>query len=151
MRTYEGTVTVEAHAAHAFSFITSAEAVGPCLPDVLALEVQDPTHFTAKVRVGLGPVRGALDLAAVIVPEDSGQGARLEVRGGGMGSGLDIKSQLTLTPVSPSATELRWTAEVGISGPLATLGARLIDGQAAKVTAQLFQNIRENMAAAPAR
>ncbi len=150
MRTYQGAVTVDVPADRVQSFVTSAEAVGPCLPDILALKVTAPTTFTARVRVSVGPVRGAFDLSAEIFPEDDGQGARLAVRGGGLGNGLDIKSRLGVTPVSPASTELSWQADVAISGPLAALGSRLIDAQAAKITAQLFQNIQQTMSDASA-
>ena len=50
-------------------------------------------------------------------------------------------SELQLAEVAPGSTELRWEARVTISGPLAALGARLIDGQAKRITAQLFDNI----------
>ena len=150
MRTYQGAVTVEVPADLVQSFVTSAAAVGPCLPDILALQVTAPTTFTATVRVGVGPVRGAFDLNAEIFPDADGQGARLTVRGGGLVNGVDIKSRLALTPVSPASTELVWEADVAISGPLAALGGRLIDGQAAKITAQLFQNIRQTMTGASA-
>ncbi len=141
MHTYTGTLALEAPLERVYRFITAAADVGPCMPDVASVDVKDDTHFQARVRVGVGPVRGSFDLSAAIVPDGEGKSAALEVRGGGMGSGVDIASELQLAEVAPGSTELRWEARVTISGPLAALGARLIDGQAKRITAQLFDNI----------
>jgi carbon monoxide dehydrogenase subunit G len=142
MREYQGTVSVAAPAHRTFAFVSSAEQVGPCMPDLLGLTVRAPEQFEAKVRVGVGPVRGTFVLNATIFPDAAGTGARLQVRGGGLGNGVTIDSQLSLAERGERETDLEWHAQVSVSGPLAALGGRVIDGQASRIAAALFENIR---------
>jgi carbon monoxide dehydrogenase subunit G len=142
MRAYEGEVRLEAPMEEVWRLVTQAERVAPCLPDLVEYQVEDPAHFRAKVRVGAGPVRGVFDLSVTVTPQEEGRQASLAVQGSGMGSGLELRSQLTLTPEGPSATRLTWRAEAGLRGPLAALGQRVVDAQARRITTQLFENLQ---------
>lgn len=44
---------------------------------------------------------------------------------------------------------MKWRCEATISGPIASLGGRLIDGEAKKVTEKVFKNL-SNALATPA-
>jgi carbon monoxide dehydrogenase subunit G len=37
-----------------WAFVTDPDKVGRCFPEVVDVTVQDPTHFEATVRVGVG-------------------------------------------------------------------------------------------------
>jgi carbon monoxide dehydrogenase subunit G len=60
-----------------------------------------------------------------------------------MGSGVDMSAKMFLEDLEDQqGTLLKWTCDVVVSGPIATIGGRLIDGQARKITEQVFENIR---------
>jgi hypothetical protein len=67
----------------------------------------------------------------------------MSVKGGGMGSGINMSAKLFLEDLEDQqGTLLKWTCDVVVSGPIATIGGRLIDGQARKITQQVFENIQ---------
>jgi carbon monoxide dehydrogenase subunit G len=126
-----------------WNFLMDPHKVGPCLPDLLNLDVSDNNNFRAKVRVGLGPIRGAFDLANSLTVEEPGKSAFMSVKGGGMGSGIEMSAKMFVEDLEDQqGTSLKWTCDVVVSGPIATIGGRLIDGQARKITEQVFENIR---------
>lgn len=136
---YEGTVPVRAGRDEVRRFVTDPERVGRCLPDLQTLEVTDARRFTAWVRAGVGPIRGTFKMEIELDPSGDEIGMRL--RGSGMGSGLQMNSSINVAGGEAGA-EIRWRAEATISGPLAAVGGRLLDGQARKVIEQLFANVR---------
>lgn len=147
MKSYQGTVTMDAPLEAVWDFVQNPHAIGACMPDVVEYHVQDDHHLTAKVRVGVGPVRAIFDLSAEITVLSEPYRARLDAKGGGMGSGFHLVSDMTVAADGSGRVRLQWVAEVSVSGPLATLGGRLLDNQVKKITEQVFENIRQGVAA----
>jgi hypothetical protein len=143
LKNYSGDFTIPVSREMVWNFIMDPHKVGPCLPDLLKMDVSDNFNFRAKVRVGLGPVRGSFDLDTVLTVEEPEKSASMSVKGGGMGSGINMSAKLILEDLEDQqGTLLKWTCDVVVSGPIATIGGRLIDGQARKITQQVFENIQ---------
>lgn len=128
-------------------FVTDPDQVGKCLPDLQELTVTDPQHFTALVKIGVGPIRGRFKMEVELGPLTDGEMA-LKLKGSGMGNGLAMNSTMKLVAVATAQTELHWSAEASVSGPLAGVGGRLLEGQAKRTTEALFANIRQALQAA---
>lgn len=141
---FSGTETIKATRAEVRAFVLDPDRVGRCLPDLQELQVADERHFTAVVRMGVGPVRGRFKLEVELTPDAAGDAAAISIRGAGLGSGLAMNSQIRLADVA-DGTDLDWEAEANVSGPLATVGGRLLEGQAKKTIEQLFASIRQNL------
>lgn len=141
---FQGIEPVRTAPATARAFVLDPQRVGRCLPDLQELQVADSRHFVAYVKVGVGPVRGRFRLDVELDPGDGSDGAGLSLTGSGMGSGLSLTSRLRFEP-SEQDTNLVWEARAAVSGPLATVGGRLLEGQARKVIEQLFRSIRQEL------
>jgi carbon monoxide dehydrogenase subunit G len=137
-----GTEHVACDLASARAFLADAARVSRCLPDLEEVTLLEARRFVAVVRVGVGPVRGRFKMDVELAPSDDGNHLALSLRGSGMGSGLAMTSALSLTPVDAAHTDLAWSAEASVSGPLASVGGRLLEAQARKTTEQLFAAIR---------
>lgn len=146
MKTYQGIVVMDAPLNVVWDFVQDPDAIGRCMPDVVEYQVLDDRHLHAKVRVGVGPVRAVFDMNAAIELLPEPYHARLDAQGGGMGSGFHLLSTMHITQESAQVS-LNWIADVSVSGPLATLGGRLLDNQVKKITEQVFENIRQGVAA----
>ncbi|WPD18244.1 carbon monoxide dehydrogenase subunit G [Thermaerobacter composti] len=142
---YDGELTIEAPQEKVWAFINNPGQVGHCLPDLQELNVKDDRHFDAVVRIGVGPVRGRFKMEVELQPEEAPRRGGLRLRGSGMGSGLQLTARIELEPAGEGATRFRWGADADVSGPLATVGGRLLDNQARKITEQLFATIRANL------
>lgn len=143
MRTYQGDFDIGLPRSTVWAFVTDPQKVGPCIPDLLQLDVESETRFRAVVRVGVGPVRGKFNLNNEMTVTEPEVSAEISINGGGMGSRVDIKAHMTLTDTENGGTKLNWRCDAAISGPIASLGGRLIDNEAKKITEKMFTNLRE--------
>lgn len=142
---YSGEEKIPASHATVWAFVTSPEKVGPCLPEVLDVTVQDPTHFEAVVKVGVGPVRGKFKVKIVLVPDSSGRRIDMRVSGGGFGSAVDLTAGADLVDAGDGTTILKWSGQAVARGPIAAVGGRVLDAQAQKLIAQTFTNVRQQL------
>lgn len=149
MRTYGGEYTLELPREKVWEFMTDPHRVGPCIPDLLELKVESENRFNARVKVGVGPVRGKFDLACELSAVEPGVVMALPIKGGGMGSGVEMNVEVRLSDVE-NGTLLKWQCDAVISGPIASLGGRLIDGEARKIIQKVFANFQKALLASAA-
>lgn len=142
---YSGQERITADPATVWTFVNDPDKVGHCLPDVLEVTVQDPTHFDAVVRVGVGPVRGKLKFKFELQPDAAAQRMNMKIAGGGLGSALDLTAGADIVPADGATTVLNWSGEAVMRGPVAAVGGRVLDAQAQKLITQTFANVRERL------
>ena len=112
--------------------------VAESAPGVQSVEVIDPAHFKVVSGFGVGSirVRFAMDVERFdVVPNQS---ARMRVRGKAPGSAVDVLSQVELEDAGPGRVRLNWSASSQISGTVASVGARLMEGTARKLTEEFW-------------
>lgn len=141
---FEGTLDIATPRERVWAFLTDPRQVTACAPDVQSVEVTDPTHFTVVVRTGVGPVKATftmrVEFAELVAPER----ATVRARGQAPGSAVDMVNTLELEATGERTT-MRWTSEVTVSGMIASVGARLMQGAADKTTQQVFACIKEKL------
>ncbi len=142
----EGTFQARSAADRVYAFLLSPEELSACIDDPHTIQAQDADHFKGSVKTGVGFIKGTFNLAAVVVERSPPQRARLKVQGSGMGSGFDIDATMDLSQVD-GVTTVRWAAEVLMSGPIASVGARLLQGTVDKKSAAFFENARKRLEA----
>ena len=142
---YSGQEQIPASRDAVWAFVTDPERIGQCLPDVISVTVQDPTHFQAVVGVGLGPVRGKFTFKFELQPQPEAGRMTMKITGGGFGSAVDLTAGADIKETGPGATTLDWGGEAVMRGPVASVGGRVIDAQAQKLIAQTFANVRERL------
>jgi carbon monoxide dehydrogenase subunit G len=140
---YSGQERIPADPARVWAFVNDPERVGHCLPDVVDVTVQDPRHFDAVVRVGLGPVRGKFTFRFELQPDEAAKRMNMKISGGGLGSAVDLTAGADIVAVADRATALNWRGEAVMRGPVAAVGGRVLDAQAQKLITQTFANVRE--------
>ncbi len=140
----EGTFTAKSPQGRVYRFFLDPNELGSCIDDPHTIEPQDADHFKGTVRSGIGFIKGTFTVAASIVDRDPPSRARLKVHGSGMGSGFDIEATLELSE-SGGATTVHWAADVMMNGPIASMGARVMQGTIDKKTNAFFENAREKL------
>ena len=73
--------------------------------------------------------------------------AVIKAHGQAPGSAVDATAAMTLTDGDAGGTRMDWNADVTISGSLASLGARLIEGTANKMIGQTFDCMKAKLEA----
>lgn len=110
------------------------------IPGCEELVQVDDTHFTATVKLKIGPVsarfRGEVELGERLPPQScllSGKGT------GGVAGFASGSARVTLEP-EDGGTRLTYLADAAIGGKLASLGSRLIQSTANKLAGDFFTN-----------
>ncbi len=144
---FAGSVEIAAPRERVWAFVVDPQQVGGCGPGVESIEVIDEAHFRARAKVGVGFISARftvnLELAQLRAPEE----AHITARGQAPGSAVDATATMTLAELGPSRTGMDWSAEVNVSGTIASVGARLIQGTAEKMIGQTFDCIRTRLEA----
>ncbi|MDQ7843707.1 MAG: carbon monoxide dehydrogenase subunit G [Armatimonadota bacterium] len=144
---YEGMLAIRAGRRQVWGFLVDPHRVSRCLPDVQSLDVLGEGRFRAVVRVGVAFIRGNFTFEVTMRDLQEPAHAVIAGRGSGLGSGVDVTSTVDLADGEGGVTELRWTADVVVSGPLATVGARLLDSTVERKTAELFECVKAQLEA----
>jgi carbon monoxide dehydrogenase subunit G len=145
---FSGSVDIPATRDRVFAFVTDPDKVGACGPGVESVEVVDPTHFRARAKVGVGFITAKFVVDLEIAEQQAPEMAVIKAHGQAPGSAVDGTGRMTLVEgAEPGTTTMNWGAEVNISGMIASVGARLIEGTANKMIGQTFDCIRAKIVA----
>lgn len=121
--------------------------ISKCMPDLQKLEVKSQDDFTAVVRAGVSFIKGDFSLHFLTVEKTPPTHAKLTARGSGIGSTIDMETMMDLSDVAAGGTAMKWSADAKIGGRIASVGQRLINGQAEKIIKQLFDCLRTTLEA----
>ena len=136
---------IAASRSEVWAALNDPEVLKACIPGCQELEKTSDTGFTAKVVQKVGPVKatftGEVELSDIVEGESytiSGKGK------GGAAGGASGGAKVTLTD-SEGGTLLNYVAEAKVTGKIAQLGSRLIDGFAKKMADQFFTRFQEEV------
>jgi carbon monoxide dehydrogenase subunit G len=112
--------------------------VAASAPGVESFEPVDPTHFKVVSGLGVGAVKLKfkldVELSGVVPPER----LRMTARGRAPGSAVDVVSNVRLKEAGDGRTRLEWAAITTISGIVASVGTRLLEGTARRLTEEFW-------------
>jgi carbon monoxide dehydrogenase subunit G len=96
------------------------------MPGVESFDVHDDKHWTANVKIplGLGGLRMKINFEKT--EEREPEYAALAAKGQGVGAFMNMKTSFELSEQGESATNMKWTADVSIAGPVGSMGQRVI-------------------------
>ena len=136
---------IAASRSEVWAALNDPEVLKACIPGCQEIEKTSDTGFTAKVVQKVGPVKatftGEVELSDIVEGESytiSGKGK------GGAAGGASGGAKVTLSD-SDGGTLLSYVAEAKVTGKIAQLGGRLIDGFAKKMADQFFTTFQEQV------
>jgi len=142
-----GTIDIAAPRDRVWAFVIDPNRVGPCGPGVEAIEVIDDSHFKATAKVGIGFISARFVVAMEMAEQEPPDRAVIKAHGQAPGSAVDATARMALSDGVDGGTRLDWDADVAISGSLASLGARLIEGTATRMIGQTFDCMKSKLEA----
>jgi carbon monoxide dehydrogenase subunit G len=142
---FEGTVQIAAPRDRVWAFVMDPNQVGQCGPGVESIEIVDDTHFKATAKVGIGFISARFVVNMEFTDVAPPDGATIKAHGMAPGSAVDATAQMRLSDGDAGGTTMDWSADVAISGTLASVGARLIEGTANKMIGQSFDCIKSKL------
>lgn len=144
MMEFSGTQTMEASQKNVWAYLYDVNKVAECAPGFQSLEVLGEEHWKAVIAVGVGPVKAkfTLDVTREMQEPDV---MIVKGRGKAPGSAVELAGNMHLTAIDAEKTQMDWSAQVIVSGTIASVGARLMSGTAEKLTGQFFDCLKAKL------
>jgi carbon monoxide dehydrogenase subunit G len=147
----KGDVTIHAPRKKVWDFLTDPNQIGQCLPGVEKIEtIEDMKRYRGVVSVGLGSVKARFNGEVDILELDEPNRAKLKAHGTATGSAADAVSEMTLSDGPDNSTVVHWTADINISGQLASLASRLMVPVSQKLAGIFYDEVRKQIETADA-
>lgn len=153
----KGTIaSMKLNGAHTFSaprqkvweFLIDPQRLAKCMPGCDKLEATSENEFSGQINVGLAAVKGMYNgkvkLDELQPPTHykmllDGKGKQGFIKGSGT---IDLEEQ-------SGQTLLKYSGDVQVGGPLASVGQRMIDGAAKMMIGQFFTAMEAELKAMP--
>ena len=119
----------------------------PPRPGVESVERVDPTHFKVISGLGVGAVKVRFKLDVELFDIVEGERLKMRARGKAPGSNVDVVSALRIEDAGNGHTRLNWSATSDVSGTVASVGARLLEGTARRLTEQFWTDFAQRVSA----
>ncbi|MCL4275077.1 MAG: carbon monoxide dehydrogenase subunit G [Anaerolineales bacterium] len=142
----KGEVKINAPRKQVWDFLTDPNQIGQCLPGVEKIEtIEEMKKYKGIVSVGLGSVKARFSGEVDILELDEPNRAKLKAHGTSTGSAADAVSEMHLSDAPDGATLVSWTADIHVSGQLASLVSRLMVPVSQKLAGIFYEEIRKRI------
>ncbi len=129
---YEGQVNVNATKDEIMSFLDNIEKLVPCFPKIKQFDKNPDGSYNVVGSVGIGFIKGDYK-ANVRIDKVSDGELKMLAKGKGMNSNVDIDAN-----ISVDDKLIKYSADVKVSGTLATVGARMMGTAVEGIVNDLF-------------
>ena len=143
----EGSVEIDAPRARVWALVADPALIAPCLPGVQSIEKLGGGRFTAQARVGIGFITAKVVVDAEFTEIHEPNDATVLARGHAPGNAVDATVRIVLTDGANGSTAMEWTADVTVSGIVASVGTPQIEGAARKFVGQALGCIKATLEA----
>ncbi len=138
---FAGEFEVKKKPEEVYDFLTDPNKFAPLLPEFQGITVQDATHFTVKVNVGISYIKGAADVKMELAEAQRAQRAQYKGQGSVAGGNVTMVAGFDLAPVA-SGTKVNWQGEAQIFGRLASVAGGLLEPLGKKQIQKLIDGLQ---------
>jgi uncharacterized protein len=135
---FSGSPTIAAPRERVWQRLMDPEYVAQSAPGVESVQAVDPTHFKVISGFGVGAIKVRFTMDVELFDIIDQESAKMRVRGKAPGSAIDVVSRMQLRDAGSKESQLNWSATSEVSGTVASVGARLMEGTARKLTEQFW-------------
>ena len=129
----------------AYDFLTDPNRFAALLPDFQGLSVQDSTHFTVKVNVGISYIKGTADVKMELAQADRPKRAQYKGQGSMAGGNVSLIASFDLSAVD-GGTKVDWQGEAQIFGRLMSVAGGLLEPLGKKQVQKLIDGLQAALA-----
>ena len=136
----EGSALVAAPPAEVWRALLDPDTLAAVIPGCYRLDRLGDNSYRAEVSLGVGPVRGRFEASVALSELDPPHGVRLS---GALSGPLGASSGGGRVRLNPEGggTRVRYDYRVEISGKVAAVGGRMLDGATRIVIGQFFERL----------
>ena len=131
---FSGAPLISAPRSMVFQRLLDPEAVAAATPGVESIEPVADHHFRLSSAFGVGAIRLQFSLDIELSDIAEPEHATMRAYGKAPGSMVDVRTSIRLEEKGPVETQLHWKARASISGMLASLPGRMVEGAVRKLT-----------------
>jgi carbon monoxide dehydrogenase subunit G len=144
---FAGAPEIRATRQHVWGRLLDPQFVAASAPGIESVETIDPTHFKVISAFGVGSVKLRFAMNVELVDIVAPERATMRARGKAPGSNVDVVASVRVEELAPDRVRLNWTADSDLSGTVAAVGARLLEGTARKLTEQFWADFARRVQA----
>ncbi|MFM0719529.1 molybdopterin-dependent oxidoreductase [Paraburkholderia strydomiana] len=146
--TARGTVDLDAKPEAIFAVLMDPQALAKVIPGCHALEATGPNQYRADVTVGVGMIKARFEARIGLSDIDAPHRLRLAGAGSSPLGTARGEGLVELTPTD-RGTRLSYDYEAQVSGKVAAVGGRMLEGAAKVVLRQLFESLGRQASGKP--
>ncbi len=135
---FSGAPEIAATRDHVWRRLMDPHFVAQSAPGVESVQPLDANHYKVVSGFGVGAVKVRFTLDVELVEVVEPDRARMRARGKAPGSNVDVTASVLVEEIGPGRVRLNWTADSDVSGTVASVGARLLEGASKKLTEQFW-------------
>jgi carbon monoxide dehydrogenase subunit G len=140
---FGGDFEVKRTAEEVYDFLSDPNKFAALLPDFQGLLVQDSTHFTVKVNVGISYIKGVAEVKMELVEAERPQRALYKGQGSVAGGNVALRASFDLTPLDGnSGAKVVWQGEAQVFGRLASVAGGLLEPLGKKQVQKLIDGLQ---------
>ena len=144
---FSGSQTIAASREKVWTFLLDVNNVAGCAPGFQSMEEIGPEEWKAIVSVGVGAVKAKFTLDVTRPEKREPEHMLVKAKGKAPGSAVDMSGDMDLADVGENQTRMDWKANVVVSGTIASVGARLLNSLAERLTGQFFDCLKTKLEA----
>lgn len=144
---FSGAPEVSASRQRVWDRLMDPNFVAASAPGVESVEPVDATHFKVVSGLGVGAIKLKFKLDVELFDVVERESLKMRARGKAPGSMVDTVSSVRLEDAADGRTRLKWSATSAVSGTVASVGARLLEGTARKLTEQFWTDFARRVGA----
>ncbi len=144
---FSGSPEIAAPVERVWQRLMDPHFVADSAPGVESVEVIDPTHFKVISGFGAGSFKVRFTMDVQLFDLVPGRSARMRMKAQASGSAVDVLSNIAINEAGPNTVRLNWSASSEITGTVAGLGARLMEGAARRLTEQFWADFARRVTA----
>jgi carbon monoxide dehydrogenase subunit G len=140
---FSGAPVITASPQQVWQRLLDPDFVAASAPGVESVEATDPTHFKVISGLGIGAIKVRFKLDVELFDIVEGEQLKMRARGNAPGSAVEVVSSLRVENAGGGKTRLNWSATSEVSGTVASVGARLLEGTARRLTEQFWTDFAQ--------
>jgi len=138
---FSGEFAVKRTPEEVYDFLTDPSKFAPLLPEYQGMSIQDATHFTVKVNVGISHIKGVADVKMELAQAERPTRAQYKGDGRVAGGNVSLVAGFDLSAVE-AGTKVTWQGDAQIFGRLTSVAGGLLEPLGKKQVQKLINGLQ---------
>lgn len=143
---FNGEFEVKRTPEEVYDFLTDPSKFAPLLPEYQGMSVQDATHFTVKVNVGISYIKGVADVKMELAQAERPKRAQYKGQGSVAGGNVSLVAGFDLSAAN-DGTKVAWQGEAQVFGRLTSVAGGLLEPLGRKQVQKLIDGLQAALGA----